>query len=234
MARLHFFVEGQTEQTFADTVLSPHLEKFDVYMSPSVLIAHAFKKHRFHRGGGRNYSAMKKDIDRRLKEDKRPDVFFTTMIDLYAIPPEFPKLSESEALRHEPDRRVAFLEAAFEEDIGDRRFIPYIQLHEFEALLFVDVNLFARFFENPVEPEIARLQDLADKYNSPESINDGPETAPSKRIIQELPRYEKRKTTIGPQLAEMIGLAAIRAKCLHFNSWLTRLEGLSDNNRPLE
>lgn len=50
MVRLHLFVEGQTEQTFADKVLRPHLANFEVYMDKPVLIAHARKKGRIHRG----------------------------------------------------------------------------------------------------------------------------------------------------------------------------------------
>ena len=37
MTHLYLYVEGQTEQTFADTVLRPHLLKFDVYLMGSVL-----------------------------------------------------------------------------------------------------------------------------------------------------------------------------------------------------
>ncbi len=55
-----------------------------------------------HRGGGRNYAPMKNDILRSLKEDTNPDVFFTTMIDLYAIHPDFPGLAEAESLRRNP------------------------------------------------------------------------------------------------------------------------------------
>ena len=53
MARLYLFAEGLTEQTFADTVLKPHLANFGVYMQKPTLIAHSRKKGRIHRGGGR-------------------------------------------------------------------------------------------------------------------------------------------------------------------------------------
>ncbi|MFH1116513.1 MAG: DUF4276 family protein [Pseudomonadota bacterium] len=99
MARLYLFAEGRTEQTFADTVLKPHLAGFEVYVHKPVLIAHARKKGRVHRGGGRRYPAMKNDILRRLSQEKGRDVFFTTMIDLYAIHSDFPRLDEAEKLR---------------------------------------------------------------------------------------------------------------------------------------
>ena len=50
MPRLYLFAEGQTEQTFADTVLKPHLANVGVYLHPAVLIAHAKKKGKVHRG----------------------------------------------------------------------------------------------------------------------------------------------------------------------------------------
>ena len=90
MPRLYLFAEGQTEQTFADTVLKPHLARFGVYMHKPVLIAHARKKGTVHRGGGRKYLPMKNDIARFLKQDSAADVFFTTMIDLYALHTGFP------------------------------------------------------------------------------------------------------------------------------------------------
>ena len=225
MVRLYLLAEGQTEQTFADTVLKDHLAKFGVYMHPPVLIAHARKKGRIHRGGGRKYRPMRDDIERFLKQEKAGDVFFTTMIDLYAIHNDFPGLVESEKLRHKSNERVEALEQTFAEDISDRRFIPYIQLHEYEAYLFSDPSCF-RYFYNHHEKEIAALKAIADSHNTPEGIDDGPYTAPSKRIIEKLPDYKGAKSIVGPLVAEWIGLDTIRRKCPHFASWLLRLETL--------
>ena len=91
MARLYLFAEGRTEQTFADTVLKPHLAEYGVFMSKPVLIAHAHKKHRTHRGGGRNFRAMQNDIVRLLKQDSAEDAFFTSMIDSTRYTRDFPE-----------------------------------------------------------------------------------------------------------------------------------------------
>ena len=138
MARLYLFAEGQTEQTFASNVLKPHLALFGVFMHNPVLIAHAKKRGRVHRGGVDRYLPMKNDILRFLAQEKDADVFFTTMIDLYGIHADFPGLDEAEKLRHMPEKRVELLEQQFAQDIGDQRLIPYIQLHEYEAYLFAD------------------------------------------------------------------------------------------------
>jgi hypothetical protein len=184
MARLYLFAEGQTEQTFADTVLKPHLANFGVYLHGAVLIATSRKKGKVFRGGGRNYLPMKNDIQRFLKQEKGADVFFTTMIDLYAIHADMPGLGEAEK-----------------------------QLHEYEACLFVDVTQFGHFYEQ-ADKQIAALKAVADDHDSPELIDDGPHTAPSKRIIGQFPDYEDGKPAVGPQVAELIGLTAIRAKAL--------------------
>ncbi len=231
MIRLYLFVEGQTEQTFANNVLKPHLSQYGVFMHKPRLIAHARKKGKVHRGGGRRYQPMKDDILRSLKEDPNPDAFFTTMLDLYAIHPELPGLADAEKLRQDPMQRVKFLEKKLDEDINDRRFIPYIQLHEYEAYLFSDVTCFENLYED-CEREIAILKEIADKHETPEFINDRPESAPSKRIIAQFPEYERAKVIEGSELAELIGLDVIRSKCHHFNAWLSRLEALGD--RPTD
>lgn len=226
MARLYIFAEGQTEQTYGDIVLTHHLATFGVYVQGPILIAHAKKKGRVHRGGGREYLPMRNDILRFLAQEKAKDTYFTTMIDLYAIHTDFPGLAEAENVRHLARQRVEQLEQAFANDINDRRFIPHIQLHEFEAILFVDPTAFETFYADCAK-QIVALQAIAKAHESPEEIDDGEETAPSKRIIDHFPDYEGAKRIAGPQIAASIGLDAIREKCPHFDGWLMRLEKLS-------
>ena len=224
MARLYLFAEGQTEQTFADTLIKPELALHQVYMQNPVLIAHGKKKGRVHRGGGGKYVPMKNDIRCFLKQEKALDVFFTTMIDLYAIPPDFPGLAESESMSQNLPQRVKFLEQRFAADIDDNRFIPYIQLHEYEAYLFSDPTCF-EYLDSGGTKEVEVLQSIASQYNTPELINHGQQTSPSKRIMAQFSDY--KKTTDGPLLAELIGLQVIRSQCSHFNQWLSRLESLN-------
>ena len=113
MARLYLFAEGQTEQTFADTVLKSHLALHGVYMHGPILIAHAHKKHRAHRGGGRNFDAMQNDIVRFLKRDSASDVFFTSMIDFYALSKNFPGTEKAAQYDNDPYRRVGVLEESW-------------------------------------------------------------------------------------------------------------------------
>ncbi len=225
MARLYLFAEGQTEQTFADTVLKPHLAQYGVYMQGPILIAHAYKKHRAHRGGGRSFDAIHKDIGRFLKQDSASNVFFTSMIDLYALSKRFPGTEKAARYDNDPYRRVEVLEEAWAEKAGDERFIPHIQLHEYEAYLLADISRLSFFYQNT--EALGKLQRIVDAVGgSPELIDDGQQTAPSKQITKWLPKYAGEKVIVGPQAAERIGLSKIRSQCPHFAKWLERLENL--------
>jgi hypothetical protein len=122
---------------------------------------------------------------------------------------------------------MTFLEEAMKELIDDNwrfRFIPYIQLHEFEGLLFSELNVF--ILQIP-KNEIANYNELIQTINdnpNPELINDGKETAPSKRLMRIIKGYNK--IVYGSLLAQEIGLEKIRNKCPRFNDWLNLLENV--------
>lgn len=73
--------------------------------------------------------------------------------------------------------------------------------------------------------QLAALQGALDECGQPEAINDRLETSPSHRLVAQYPHYDKKLH--GPDIAELIGLAAIRRACLRFNGWIARLEHLS-------
>ena len=111
-------------------------------------------------------------------------------------------------------------------DISDTRFIPYFQIHEFEALLFSDPLKLETQFTDRTQ-EIHRLEIMACSFGNPELINDGHNTAPSKRIIAEIPEFESRKASADPIVAEKIGLVTLRNRCRHFDEWISKLETLT-------
>jgi len=224
MKRLHITAEGQTEESFVNDTLKPHLASYGVYADVRRVLTG--KKHgKLYRGGMTNYAKAKNDIVRWLKEERgNGDVAFSTMFDLYALPEDFPGFAEAKRLNN-PYQKVAAIEEAFARDIDDYRFIPYIQLHEFEALLFVNPQLFEiEYFDTP--EAIDELQKIAEKFANPELIDQGPETAPSKRIIKVPPDYENNKPAVGSMIAHEIGIDELRKACAHFNEWLAKLEQL--------
>lgn len=223
MVRLNMTVEGQTEQSFCVDVLAPYLAQREIYLTKPRLTALRRKKGLVHRGGLAKYRPMKNDIRFWLKEDEGPDVLFTTMMDMYGLPGDFPKLSEALALV-DPYEKVRVLEEALRKDIGDPRFLAYIQLHEFETLLFTDPQRFSKVFEDRPQP-VAQAAELDQQFASPEHIDDGASTHPSARILKLFPDYEK--VIDGVQIASAIGIEGMRSRCSHFDSWLAGLESLA-------
>ena len=221
--RLNFVVEGQTERRFVENILRPHLADWSIWVAARCVETKRSRSRKYS-GGIPNYAKAKRDIELWMKEDQNSDARFTTMFDLYALPGDFPGYDDAGQER-DPYARVGLLEDALGEDISDGRFVPYLQLHEFEALLFADPTKLEERF-NRHSAGIGRLAQVAGQAN-PELINDGNETAPSKRIIREIPEYESDKASSGPIVAERIGLTTLRAKCHHFAEWLGKLESLT-------
>ncbi len=103
----------------------------------------------------------------------------------------------------------------------DGSVFPYVQMHEFEGLLFSDVDAFENLFHHG---PVAGLRLIRNQFRTPEEINDNKNTAPSKRIEKLIKSYRKRLH--GPLLAETIGLERMRQECPRFDAWLRRLESL--------
>lgn len=224
MNTLNIVVEGQTEESFVWQILFLHLHSRGVIARPR-LVLFKMSKGRSQRGGIKKYELVKKDILAWTKECPGNNVRFTTMIDLYGLPKDWPRYDEAQQLS-DPYCKVLFVEEALKEDIGDWRLIPYIQLHEFEALLFSDVSKFSTYYIDSGQA-VERLAAIADGVDSPELIDEGPSTSPSKRIISLIPQYKGEKPLAGVQIATSIGLDLMRAKCRHFDEWVSQLEQVS-------
>ena len=106
-------------------------------------------------------------------------------------------------------------------NIDHPRFVPYVQLHEFEALLFSDPKSFSIAFPS-IGTQLSGLEAIRRRFETPEHIDEREDLAPSKRILGLLPDYDKPVS--GPLIAKQIGLAKLRQECHHFDTWLTRLE----------
>ena len=229
--RVNFIVEGQTEETFVRRILAESLAESDVYVCGARCVETGRKKIRgpniikpgkqeiIFRGGMPSFEKIRRDIERWLVEDSK--AYLTTMFDLYALSSDFPKYDSAiEAI--DPYKKIKILEDALENEISNPRFIPYIQLHEFEGLLFSDVKI----MDDVLKPyhdysKLKELKIIRNKFNNPEEIDDGIETAPSKRIINLFKSYQK--VTYGYQIAQRIGIDVIRKECPHFNEWMVKL-----------
>lgn len=219
MKRVLVLVEGQTEERFVKEVLGPHLLSFAVDIIAVILKTSESPRGR---GGVSNYAKIRGDVLRLLRDTSVTAV--TTMLDYYGLPNDFPGKDTltASALSYE---RVEHLEKAFAEDIDDPRFLPFLMLHEFEALVFADIEKLLEVIPGVSQHARKTLLQLAEQ--PPESINDNENTHPARRIQQCIPGYSK--VLHGVLAAQRIGLEIIRQKCPHFNSWLSKLEALCGN-----
>ena len=140
------------------------------------------------------------------------------MIDFYGLPNDFPGKNSLKGTN--PFDRVNHIEDEMGRDVDDPRFIPFLTLHEFEALLFTAPEEIVSTF--PHWRSARQLLAEAARFSSPEEINEGEDTHPAQRIVRAIPSYRKRID--GPRIIERIGLKSVRASCPHFNQWVEKLE----------
>ncbi len=221
--RLIVVVEGKTEEAFVNEVLGPHLNRRGVFTTATVVGKHVARRRGHHHRGGGPFKVWLEDIRRILRHDTNADLRVTTLFDLYRLPNDFPDLKRYDA---EPDthRRCSGLEDALREAVGDGRFIPYLQCHEFEALVLAALPFLSDLFDAEDDLFGCRMLGEAIAAIPPEEVNDGSETAPSKRLRSCIPGY--RKVLHGPAVTARAGVAHLRRACPRFGAWVAHLEGL--------
>jgi hypothetical protein len=226
MTRLLVEVEGQTEETFVNEILAPHLYQLGYTQVGARLLGNARQRDR--RGGIRAWTGVRTEILRHLRGD--PGALVTTMVDYYGLPATggraWPGRLAAKTLPFA--KKAITVEAALLTDVNAAleprsppdRFLPFVIMHEFEALLFSDCERFGEGIERP--DLVPSFQAIRDQFASPEEINDSAATAPSKRVEALVPGYEK--PLLGALAVLTIGLDALRRECPHFGAWLTLLE----------
>lgn len=212
MKRIYIVVEGQTEQEFVNEVLRPYFNKFEIYNVTPLLL----RTSRIGRGGFVNYQHMKNTIMPQLKSMAN-DLIITSLVDFFRIPNNIPNYEKCMALSNKIDR-INSLEQAINDDIDDDRFFSYIQLHEFEALIFANNNGFEKYCSDNV---ISETNKIIQSYDNPENINSTPEGAPSKRILSVFHSYDK--VNDGNILALEVGINEMLNKCPRFNLWINKI-----------
>lgn len=214
MKRLIIICEGPTEQAFCNDILRDH------FLPKGILLDAPTIKHS--NGGIVAWETLKKQIITHLNEG---NCIVSLFVDYYRIRDSynFPGWMNSKSITDIYDRmRYLFEQMFLDIDINLRsRFIPYIQLHEFEGLLFSDISVFPNNFTKD-ELDFSLLETAVKSAHTPEEINNGPNTAPSERLKRAIKGYDK--IVYGSCLASDIGLKTIREKCIFFNEWIEKLE----------
>jgi len=229
MKLVYLLVEGPTEVTFVDKVLTPHLP--GLLLQPIRVTTRA-EGARPMKGGSVTYDSFKRQIHLLLRDPRA--VMVTTMLDYQGLNSHFPGRSG----RSEPTakQRAEAVESAMKEDLTHDRYVPFVVMHEFEALLFSKPEVIAEVVRRPsmVKP-LTEIRRSKNEYEStPEEINDSAATSPSARIEKIcFDLFESKnvfqKTAHGPLIAERIGLPTIREHCPHFDGWLKKLEELAES-----
>lgn len=220
MIRGLILVEGQTEEQFVKEGLSPHLQRrTGLWLIPTIVDTKRVKSGANFKGGLNSFDQVRRDLPRLLGDTNAKVI--TTLFDYYGLPTDFPGMANrpNGTARQKVDHVQSAFGAAFSDD---RRFIPFLALHEFEAWLFADLSSKVEWIYDG--GNLAPLRQVRAKVQSPEDINDNYETAPSRRIKDAVPSYEK--LLHGPIALGAIGIDAIRDQCPHFDAWLTRLEAV--------
>jgi hypothetical protein len=229
MSRLLVHLEGQTEEDFVNEILRDYLLMKGYDDVSARIVGNA--RLRLRRGGIRPWPSVRKDIVNHLKED--PNCVATTLVDFYGLPQEgdgaWPgrkaaiRLTGAQKALSVENAMLADVTAEMGKHFNPQRFVPFVIMHEFEALLFSDCGAFSRGIGRPGLE--SNFKAIRDQFPTPEDINDSPETAPSKRVKRLVTEYQK--PLLGTLAVLEIGLDRIRQECKHFDGWLSKLESLA-------
>ena len=181
MKRVVFIVEGDTEISFIQKCIMPYLYQkgFTNPMNAQKIITNRKKNKK---GGNVAFEYLKNDIERVAATR---NVLITTFLDFFRLPTDFPGYTTDSL-------KIEQIEEAVRENISsivDRaNFLPYIQRHEIEALMYTNMDGFNYVVDK--EESLNKLKEIINQYANPEDINSGSETAPSKRLMKIFP-YQK-------------------------------------------
>lgn len=220
---LNILCEGQTEELFVKEVLKPYLAVRGIIVKSRLLMTNVKLGVK---GGLISYAQAKRDLAMWVRQSQKTvseSHYFSTMFDLYALPDDFPGYER--VVQGDVYAYVRKLEAAFYNDCGiGENFIPYIQVHEFEALVLCGLDKLKEEYPDSAEA-IDTLNHVLNAFaGNPEAVDSGKATAPSKRIINVLDgQYHYDKSKSGMAVTKSVGIDTLRARCRHFDDWISRI-----------
>ena len=213
MRQVVILVEGQTEETLVKEILGPAASKCGTYVTPVVVTTSATPTGAHHGGGLWKHYHAKLQALLRAPHWHRVGL----LLDYYQYPKGAPGrevATPSESL--DSAGRQSALMAALSAEYPDPRFHPLVVLHEIEALVLAAIDA-GQGNELLPKQGLADLRQAITRAGGPERVNDGPDTAPSKRLEEADPSY--MKTVTGPLLVSEAGLPAVLERCPTFKAW---------------
>ena len=212
MPRLIFIVEGDSEQRF----INEHLVSYLALKYPGVPM-HAQKittnRKKNVKGGNVNYELLKNEIKRTFAQG---GVMITTFLDFFRLPTDYPGYTQDVK---QIDQIVDAIRTVCISIIPPTSFLPYIQKHEFETLMFANAAGFSSVVDTA---ELNEILNVLKQFSTPEDINGSPETAPSKRLLS---IFKYKKVADSALVLKDVDIDILRRRCPRFNEWVARLEG---------
>ena len=214
--------EGQTEREFCNGLLSPCLAEHGVAMRATLR-----GKPQRKRGGMCGWDVYQRELIR-LPGGRR-DCHVAVLADYYKMDGTWP--GRPEAPKRDPLDRGRFVEQSLRQAMEPRlgsRFHPCVALHEFESLMFVSPRISADTLSRAgsgghsagLAKDLAAV--VAEFDGSVELINDSEVGAPSKRLQQLVPGYDK--VAFATLVAGAVGIDNLRKGCPWLDRWLDGLE----------
>jgi hypothetical protein len=217
---IHLLCEGLTEVLFVQRVLTPRFRSHGTALTAHPVLTRSKVGSPPAFGGLPKLSLFQEQVRRLLALPGQPLV--SMMFDFYGWPKNYPG-QDTRPSRSDVYTQVTHLEEALAASLEEERFIPFLCLHETEALVFAGPAE-----ANEQHPKRNILDDLehmlARANGCPERINDSPNTSPSHRLERLWRPSRYAKTADGVAILQRIGIPRMRATCPHFDSWLRKLE----------
>jgi len=211
MQKILVLVEGQTEEQFIKNVLLDYFLQRKIWLVPVIIETKEIKSGPNFKGGINSYRKIKEDLEKLLGDSSA--IVVTTMIDYYGLPKDFPTFTRTGTCY----QKVKAAEDAFVAEVNNQKFIPYLQLHEFEGILFSAPTAISDTMDTSGRSR-SELEKIRNSVTSPEEINEGVETHPSKRIQRLFPNYNK--PLHGTLISTRIGVIQLMDDCPHFKQWI--------------
>ncbi len=197
LKRVGVVCEGPTEVNFIKLLSNRHFyPNYSIQLFPTNL------------GGHVSVERVAREVDR-----MKAYPVVTMFVDYYG-------------LEKQHNRTATEIEADIKAKVNLENFIPYLQMHETEALWFSDIDILSKTLSVTPQQKSQLQQALDEATGEPEKINNSWETAPSKRLEKIIPKY--KKTTNGQQIASALSLETIQARCPRFKAWLTNIKTTVD------
>jgi hypothetical protein len=218
---VYVYCEGQTEEKFINETIAPYFWDKDIYLIPIICTTKrtATKKYK---GGVSSYAKIRSELIKLCNSHK--EEYVTTMFDFYALPSDTPGMQTLP--KDTIYCQIEYVEKQIQQDllqeINQDNLVPYLILHEFEGLLFSEPEAFSLC--NLTSAQTSALKTIREQFETPEHINNGVATAPSKRILAVYEDYDK--IIDGNIVAGEIGLHTMKRECPHFSQWISKIEGL--------